>query len=99
MITRSLFKRMTLLLSTMLACLTACNHVAYSHGADKDLAYKYKGIYGVRLRIDSLTRHEYVTITNENERYIASPSLVAKGGGGGSITTTVVDFPSPKPST
>lgn len=82
----SLLKQLTLkisiLLTAMLTCLTACNHVAYSQDADQDLADKFRGSYGVLVSIDSLTHHQYVTITTETGRKIASPASLKLGGGG-----------------
>ena len=67
----------TLLLSSFALCLSACTPIAKGEQANKDLKYKFRGINGLVLKFDAVSEKRYVTITNEDGRYIASPASLA----------------------
>lgn len=74
--------KLTLLLSSLTLCLGACTPIAKGGQTDKDLKYKFRGVNGVVLSMDAYQDHHFVTITNEQGSYIASPGRLGKGRGG-----------------
>jgi hypothetical protein len=89
-------KLLTLLASVPLftACIANSGNLS-TDPEDVRLRKKFRGIYGLVLRIDATSPKHRVIITNETGRVIDSPSILAPKGGG-SLTYTDNSMPVPK---
>lgn len=91
-------KRKLLSLLASLPLFTACSANSRNLSTDPEdvrLRKKFRGIYGLVVRIDATSPKHGVTLTNERGRVIDSPSILAPKGGG-SLTYTDNSMPVPK---
>lgn len=91
-------KRKLLTVLASVPMFTACSANSGNFSTDSEdvrLRKKFRGIYGLVLRIDATSPKHGVIISNETGRVIDSPSILAPKGGG-SLTYTDNSMPVPK---